>query len=113
MVRGLQGIPMIANLFDKTFSVYTIAPSVTFPYDPTSTLVSTFAGCLMQLNGREVWQNGQAGIIVSHRIYCPYTTAIAQNQSVVYGTQTFDVQSIDSIETHSGHHKELLVKEVK
>jgi SPP1 family predicted phage head-tail adaptor len=104
---------MIANFFDKTFSVYAMSPSVVFPYDPILTLVSTFAGCLEQLNGREVWQNGQVGIIVSHRIYCPYTTMITENQNVVYGTRTFDVQSIDSMETHSGHHKELLVKEVK
>ena len=104
---------MIASHFDKVFSIYSMIPAVTFPYDQVETLVSTFAGCLEQLGGREVFDNGQIGIIVSHRIYCPYTTAVTEKQVVKYDSRAFNVQSIDTIETHSGHHMEILVKEVK
>jgi SPP1 family predicted phage head-tail adaptor len=104
---------MISNFFDKTFSVYSFTHGVTFPYDESWALVSTFAGCLEQLSGKEVFYNGQLGIIASHRIYCPYTTTVTEAQRLIYDSRTFEVESIDGVETHSGHHKEILVKEIK
>lgn len=104
---------MIGSFYDKTFGVYSDLPGVAFPYDHVETLVSSFAGCLQQLSAREIFQNGQIGAIVSHRIYCPYTTVVDYDDKVKYESRTFIVEGIDGIDTHSGHHKELLVKEVK
>ena len=104
---------MIESHYDKTFTPYTVAAAAAYPYDLAETVGTTFNGCIQQLSGQEVFVNGQIGIIVSHRIYCPYSVSLTEKQTIKYGTQTFSIESIDSVELKTSHHKEILVKEVK
>lgn len=104
---------MINNFFNKTFSRYTMAPAVTFPYDLIETLVGTFGGAIQQLSGAEQFYDGELVIKATHRIFCPSATAVTPKDKIKDGSRTFEVRAVDDVELKSGHHKELLVEEIK
>jgi len=104
---------VIADFYTITFSRYTMAPAVTFPYDLAETLIGTFAGGLQTLSGSEQFYDGQIVTKATHRIFCPSGTTVLETDKIKQGTRTFEVRGIDSVELKSGHHKEIVVEEIK
>lgn len=104
---------MIADFFTITFSRYAMAPAVTFPYDLAETLIGTFAGGLQTLSGSEQFYDGQLVTKATHRIFCPSGTTILASDKIKTGTKVFEVRHIDDVELKTGHHKEVLVEEIK
>jgi len=104
---------VIADYFTITFSRYTMAPAVTFPYDLAETLIGTFAGGLQTLSGSEQFYDGQLVTKATHRIFCPSGTTILQTDKIKTGARVFEVRHVDDVELKTGHHKEVLVEEIK
>ncbi len=102
----------IESHYDKSFSRYTLAPAVTFPYDLVETLIGTFGGALQRLQGREMWLDEKMTTKATHRIFCPSSTTILYTDKIKIDTRTFHVRDIDAVELKTGHHKEILVEEI-
>jgi head-tail adaptor len=103
---------MIADFFTITFSRYTMAPGVAFPYDLAETLIGTFAGGIQQLRGEEMWLDQKMTKKATHRIFCPSSTTILYTDRIKYGARVFEVRGVDDVELKTGHHKEVLVEEI-
>jgi hypothetical protein len=103
---------VISDYWTNTFSRYTLAPAVTFPYDLTSTLIGTFAGSISKLNAREQWLDEKMTVHASHLITCASSTTLDEADEIKLGTRTFLIRYVDPVEIKTGHHLEVFVDEV-
>ena len=102
----------IQDFYTNTFSIYRLAPAVTFPYDNVETLYTTFAGGINKIPSREMWIDEKMNLKATHRIYCPSNTTLLLTDTIKLGTRVFNIRDIDYIEIKTGHHCEILVEEI-
>lgn len=103
---------MISDYWTNSFSRYSMTPAVTFPYDLTRTLVSTFAGSISKVSASEQWIDEKQTIHASHLITCASVVTVNVTDELQLGSRVFHVRYVDAIEIKTGHHLEILVDEV-
>jgi head-tail adaptor len=103
----------IKRFLNQVFTRHIMAASSVFPYDLAETMAGTFLGGLQTLSGSEQFQDGAMVVKATHRIFCPAGTVILASDKIKHGDRVFEVRSIDAIELRMGHHKEILVEEIK
>jgi len=99
--------------YTETFIPYSWTASAAWPYEPTWTAGSSFAGALDTVSSRESYNDGNLAGISSHLILTKASTTITKGMRIGYGSRMFDVVGPpDTIQLRPGHHAEIYVKEV-
>lgn len=102
---------MISRYYKESLSTVILAPSTTYPYDQTETLVS-FKGALATITGSEPYLDGQSLGMVTHKIATFSNVTFTRGMQIRYGTRTFEVIFIRPSLIKAGHHQEILCKEI-
>jgi hypothetical protein len=102
---------MIQHFYKESMSTVVLAPSTTYPYDLSETLVS-FTGALATISGSEPYLDSQTMGDVTHKIATFSNVTFTRAMQVRYGTRTFEVVFVRPSLIKAGHHQEILCKEI-
>jgi head-tail adaptor len=102
---------VIEHFYKESLSTVVNAPSTTYPFDMTETLVS-FKGALATISGSEPYLDRQTMGDVTHKIATHSAVVFTRAMRIRYGTRTFEVVFIRPSLIKAGHHQEILCKEI-
>lgn len=102
---------MISKWFKQSFTLITLTPSTTFPYDMTET-TSTFNGALASVSGSEGFQDDKISSEITHKIATYSSVSVSRAQKIGYGTRKFEILFVRPSIIKMNHHQELLCKEI-
>jgi hypothetical protein len=102
---------VIEHFYKESLSTVVNAPSTTYPYDMTETLVS-FNGALATISGSEPYLDRQTMGDVTHKIATFSSVVFTRAMRIRYEARTFEVIFIRPSIIKKNHHQLILCKEI-